>query len=120
MLIAILLGIFLSTGSTAGQRFIDALSVKVKDNITVSEQKKELLSLVDDMEDEIEKFSRQLRGSSEAIRRLNKNHGATHEEFETVLGELNSGRERTQEKIITIRFKMKNRLTREEWKKIFK
>ena len=123
MLIAILLGIFLSTGSSTGsmigQNFIDDLSAKVENNIIVSDQKKELLSLVDDMEDEIKKFSNQLKGSSKAIKRLNKDYDATREDFETILHELNTNRAGTQEKIMKIRFKMKNRLTREEWKKVF-
>lgn len=119
MLIAILLGIFLSSGSTAGLDFIDAFKVKVKNSIPVSEQNKVLLSLADDFEDEIRQFAKQLQGSSEAIKTLNKDYGATREDFETVLHELNARRARAQEKIVKIRFEMKNRLAREEWNKIF-
>ena len=121
MLIVLLIGIFLSAGSGSipGQNFIDSLNSHLKKNMAASDQKKEILTLVDDMENELKDFSKKLKSSGKIIEELNRDHAANREDFEKVLDELNASRAMTQQNILEIRFKIKERMTREKWEEIF-
>ena len=111
--------LFFSVTSMPGQAFVDNISSFAKQNISERDRKKEILSLVDDMEGALEDFSEQLKDSGKRMVKLNRDHSSTRQVFEEVLDELNEGRISTQEKILDLRFKMKDRMTREEWQMAF-
>ena len=112
--------LFFSVADLPGQAFINNITSFAKENISERGRKKEILSFVDDMEDVLENFSEQLRDSGNRMIKLNRDHSSTRHAFEKVLDDLNESRMSTQEKILEIRFKMKDRMTREEWQMAFK
>ena len=112
--------LFFSVASLPGQAFIDNMSSFTKESISEPDRKKKILSFVDDMENALEDFSEQLKDSGKHMVKLNRDHSSTRQAFEEVLDKLNESRISTQEKILDLRFKMKDRMTREEWEMAFK
>jgi hypothetical protein len=112
--------LFLSVADLPGQAFVDNIRSFAKQNISERDRKKEILSLVDDMEDALEDFSEQLKDSGKSMVKLNRDRSSTRQGFKEVLDDLNESRMSTQEKILDLRFKMKDRMTREEWQTAFK
>lgn len=120
MLIGVLLTLlFFSVADLPGQALIDNISSFAKENISERDRKKEILSFVDNMEDALEDFSEQLKDSGKSMVKLNRDQSSTHQAFQEVLVELNESRISTQEKILGLRFKIKDRMTREEWQMAF-
>lgn len=121
MLIAALVTLlFFSGASLPGQAFIDKISEFGKENISERDRRKAVLSITEDMEEAMENFSDQLKDSGKRMVKLNRDHGSTREAFEKELEELNNSRFQTQEKILDLRFKLKDGMTREEWQMAFK
>ncbi|UCG12729.1 MAG: hypothetical protein JSU72_20015 [Deltaproteobacteria bacterium] len=106
-------------GDLPGKEFIDTLGGLVKESISEPERQKEIKWLVDDMEKELKDFNKQLKKSSKTLAKLNRNHNSRREDLENVLDELNGRRINSQEKLLEIRFKMKERMSREEWQAVF-
>jgi len=112
--------LFFSVADLPGQAFIDSISSFAKENISERARKKEILSFVDNMEDALEDFSEQLKDSGKSMVKLNRDQSSTRQAFEEALDELNESRISAQKKILDLRFKMKDRMTREEWLATFK
>ena len=72
------------------------------------------------MEDALADFSDQLKDSGTSMAKLNKDQNSTRHAFEDELNTLNNSRFQTQVKILDLRFKIKDRMSREEWNKVFK
>lgn len=121
MLIGLILSfLFLGfLGDLPGKEVIDTLGDLVKESISEPERQKEIKSLVDDMEKELKDFNKQLKKSSKTLAKLNRNHNSRREDLENVLDELNGRRVNSQEKLLEIRFEMKERMSREEWQAVF-
>ena len=111
--------LFFSVADFPGQAFIDNISSFAKENISERDRKKEILSFEDNMEDALEDFSEQLKDSGKSMVKLNCDDSSTRQAFEEVIHKLNDSRISTQEQILDLRFKMKDRMTREEWKIAF-
>jgi hypothetical protein len=116
----ILLGLtflLLSSGPELG--FVNTISARAEQSIIEPDRKEKVLSLVNDMANEINDISKRLESSSKNIADLNRDHSSKRESFEKVLDELNQDRIRSQEKILQIRLKLKDHMTREEWEAVF-
>jgi septal ring factor EnvC (AmiA/AmiB activator) len=118
-LIASLIISFLSPG-ISGELFIKETRKSVKQSIADSGRKKELSSHVDKMEKELKSFNKQLKKSGKSLSKLNKNYDSNLEDFETALDKLNEKRIISQERIVEIRFMMKDHMSLDEWKAVFK
>jgi predicted nucleic acid-binding Zn-ribbon protein len=99
--------------------FVNTMSARVEQSIVEPDRKQKVLSLVNDMANEINDISKRLESSSKSIAKLNRDHSSRRESFEKALDELNQGRIRSQEKILQIRFNLKDHMTREEWEAVF-
>jgi uncharacterized protein YdgA (DUF945 family) len=124
MLAALLLVALLVAGgggdAASWQQFIDQQNASVEDVIKERDRRKEILSFVDEMETELKRFSEQQEQLSGAILKLNRDYGATRSNFEKTLDDMNDNRAMTQQTILEARFKMKSKMSREEWEVIFK
>lgn len=121
MLIALITSFIISLFSAdmTGREFIESLEKQIKIAISEKEHKKELTTLVDAMEREMKTFHKKLNMSGKELSKLNKNYTSTREDFENVLNELNETRMVTQQNVLKIRFKLKESMTKEEWKMVF-
>ena len=121
MLIALIVSLFLSLYSSdlPGMEFIEKVSDLIRETVSEPQRSEEILSLVDDMEKELKDFNKQLKKSSKTLTKLNRNHNSRREDLENVLDELNDRRINSQEKLLEIRFEMKERMSREEWRAVF-
>jgi len=99
--------------------FIEKVSDLIRETVSEPHRSEEILSLVNDMEKELKDFNKQLKKSSKTLAKLNRNHNSRREDLENVLDELNDRRINSQEKLLEIRFEMKERMSREEWQAVF-
>jgi len=111
--------LFSSAGDLPGQGFIDTIDAFVKAGISEPARQKAISANVEEIEDALEDFSDQLKGAGKQMIKLNNDHGSTREAFEHVLDGLNQQRSETQQNILEQRFKIKDRMTREEWRTAF-
>jgi hypothetical protein len=85
---------------------------------TVKDQGKagQVNSIVNDIVAELKASREQERAGHRRLYELNANYAATPEEFTKVLDEANNQRMQSAAKILSLRFKMKDLMTVEEWK----
>ena len=85
---------------------------------TVKDQGKaeQVKSVVNDIVAELKTGREQARAGHRRIYELNANYAATLEEFTKILDEANNQRMQSAAKILSLRFKMKDFMTVEEWK----
>ncbi len=85
---------------------------------TVKDQGKaeQVKSVVNDIVAELKASREQARAGHRRMYELNANYAATPEEFTKILDEANNQRMQSAAKILSLRFKMKDLMTVEEWK----
>ena len=85
---------------------------------TVKDQGKvaQVKSVVNDIVAELKASREQARAGHRRLYELNANYAATPEEFAKVLDDANNQRMQSASKILSLRFKMKDLMTVEEWK----
>ena len=85
---------------------------------TVKDQEKaqQVKSIVNDIVAELKASREQDRAAHRRLYELNANYAATPDEFTKVLDDANSLRTQSATKILSLRFKMKELMTVEEWK----
>jgi hypothetical protein len=85
---------------------------------TVKDQEKagQVKSIVGEIVTELKAGREQERAGHRRLYELNANYSATLEEFTKALDEANNRRMQSASKILSLRFKMKDLMTPEEWK----
>ncbi|MGH7216109.1 MAG: hypothetical protein ACREIG_02615 [Nitrospiraceae bacterium] len=85
---------------------------------TVKDQEKaqQVKSIVNDIVTELKAGREQERAGHRRLYELNANYAATPEEFHKALDDANSLRMQSASKILSLRFRMKELMTVEEWK----
>ena len=85
---------------------------------TVKDQGKaaQVKSAVNDIVAELKASREQARAGHRRLYELNANYAATPEEFTKALDDANNQRMQSAAKILSLRFKMKDLMTAEEWK----
>ena len=85
---------------------------------TVKDQAKaeQVKSAVNDIVAELKASREQARAGHRRLYELNANYEATPEEFTKILDDANNQRMQSSTKILSLRFKMKELMTVEEWK----
>ena len=63
----------------------------------------------------VKSFDKDFAASGKAVTRSYRDHVANRAEIEAVLDELNRDWERGQERVLDLRFELRDQLTREEW-----
>jgi hypothetical protein len=111
--------LFSSAGDLPGQGFMDTIDALVKQGITEPDRKKAVSADVADMEETLEDFSKSLKSAGKRMVKLNKDYGSSRRAWESVLDELNGERADTQQRILELRFSIRDQMSREEWQKAF-
>lgn len=85
---------------------------------TVKDQEKagQVKSIVGEIVTELKAGREQERAGHRRLYELNANYSATPEQFTNVLDDANNRRMQSASKILSLRFKMKDLMTPEEWK----
>jgi predicted nucleic acid-binding Zn-ribbon protein len=120
VLIGALIAIFFSSAADLpGQGFVDRLNAFIEQSVTQPDRRKTLSSDVDDIETALEHFSKQLKKAAKRLIKTNEDHDTNRAAFETILDELSQERSDTQQKILELRFSIRDRISRKEWQKAF-
>jgi hypothetical protein len=122
MIIATTLTLLLLLGVLGGgeQAFdFDALKPAIKENVADTKVRKEILSLIDEAKKEIKVYTKGFNKSAKEIAKINAKDDVTQEEFLSIFEREDNHRAGMQEKLIDLRFKMRERMTPEEWKAVF-
>ena len=77
---------------------------------------KEVGSVMEEITEEVKKIGSNQRQGHQQLYKLNENYQATPEEFLKVLDEVNNKRMQSSAKILSLRFKMKEMMSEQEWK----
>ncbi len=71
------------------------------------------------MSEEIDKFNKQLMGEMKEVVQLYTKYESKPEDFQTVVVRIDEARSDGQKKVLDATFKLRQYMTREEWKTIF-
>ena len=98
---------------------VEALSDRVAIVIEDPARAEAVRSTLHDLKREIVAFERKFAATGNTIRRSYRDHVADRAELEAALDELNREWQRGQERVLDLRFELRNRLTREEWSSLY-
>ena len=70
---------------------------------------------LDDLAQAVRSFEKVFAASGKAVTRSYRDHAADRAEIEAVLEQLNRDWERGQERVLDLRFELRDQLTRDEW-----
>lgn len=116
MLIAIFTAIFVLFGSLGLSGKSDALKEAVKDK----ERRKELLSISDQLSDEISLLQQEAGKHFRVLESVHKIYNSTAADFDAATQQLAADQEKRTEAILDAREAAKARMTEEEWNAVFK
>jgi hypothetical protein len=107
-------------GSAHSGPSVEAVAPRVKKLIeeTVKDPNRaqQVEGILQDLVAEVQKTNEETRGFHEQLNALNANYDAKREQFEKIVTQLNNTRAERAQKIIDMRFKIRDLLTVEEWK----
>jgi uncharacterized coiled-coil DUF342 family protein len=107
-----------SYGEPASQEVVSQVKRLVEENVKDPQKASQVQGLVQDIVKEVRRSAEETRGYHEQLAALNANYDAPPEQFTKILDELNNARMESAAKILRTRFKVKELLTREEWKNL--
>lgn len=120
MLVALIAALLVgSSGSSSLLAAFDQAQASVKTEIKDRERRAQLLSAIDEAE---RAMKRALKGRAEATEEVVmhlRSHEAKAVEMQPALARLRADAEAVQEQVIRSRFALKDRMSREEWQKVF-
>ena len=102
------------TPSTVGE-LSDRAAIVVEDRVRAEAAQSTLAEL----KRETAAFEKEFAVSGKAIKRLYGDHAADRAEIEAVFEQLNRDWERGQERVLDLRFELREQLTREEWAALY-
>jgi hypothetical protein len=76
-------------------------------------------SILVDLRKDVVAFDKKFSASGKVVRRSYRDHAADRAEIEAVLDQLNRDWERGQERVLDLRFELRDELTREEWAALY-
>lgn len=120
MLIGALMAIlFSSVADLPGQGFVDQLNAFIKPGITEPDRREAISGDAEDIEKALEHFADQLKRGAKQMVITNEDHDSHRAAFENILDELNGERADTQQKILELRFSIRDQMSPKEWQKAF-
>ncbi|MGD9189639.1 MAG: hypothetical protein PVI89_15575 [Desulfobacteraceae bacterium] len=120
MIIGAFLAIFFSSAADLpGQGFVDLLNAFIEQSITQPDRRKAISGDADDIEKALEHFSKKLKKAAKRMVKANEDHDSNRAAFENILEELNGERADTQQKILELRFSIRDQMSRKEWQEAF-
>ena len=76
-------------------------------------------SILEDLRKDVVAFDRKFVTAGKGVRRSYRDHAADRAEVEAALDQLNRDWERGQERVLDLRFELREQLTREEWAALY-
>jgi predicted phosphoribosyltransferase len=76
-------------------------------------------SILEDLRKDVVAFDRKFAAAGKDVRRSYRDHAADRAEVEAALEQLNRDWERGQERVLDLRFELREQLTREEWAALY-
>ena len=123
MLIALLAAFLLGGGGASGAILtpssVKAIGKSIEATVQDAERLEAASMAVKGLRAEVKAFDKTFAKSGKALTKLYKDHGASAEEMQSVLDDLNGEWSASQARAIDLRFKLKDLLTAEEWHAIF-
>jgi TolA-binding protein len=107
-----------ASGEPASQEVVSEVKRVVEENVKDPEKSNRVQALVQNIIKEVNRSAQETRGFHEQLAVLNANYDAPPEQFTKILDALNNGRMESAAKILQTRFKIKELLSREEWKNL--
>ena len=107
-----------ASGQPASQEVVSEVKRLVEENVKDPEKSNRVQALVQNIMKEVNRSAQETRGFHEQLAVLNANYDAPPEQFTKILDALNNGRMESAAKILQTRFKIKELLSREEWKNL--
>jgi transketolase len=105
-------------GDPTIQEVVPEVKHLVEQNVKDPEKAKQVQAMVQDIAKEVRKSNQEVRGFHEQLAALNADYNAKPDQFLKILDGLNNTRMESAMKILTMRFKIKDMLTAEEWKNL--
>jgi hypothetical protein len=105
-------------GEPASQEVVSEVKKLVEENVKDPQKASQAQGLIQDIVKEVRRSAQETRGFHEQLAALNANYDAPPEQFTKILDELNNARMESAARILRTRFKVKELLTREEWKNL--
>ena len=105
-------------GEPTTQEVVSQVKRVVEENVKDPAKANQVQALIQAIVQEVKRSSQEARGFHEQLAALNANYDAPAEQFTKILDQLNNARMESAAKILRTRFKIKELLTREEWKKL--
>jgi transketolase len=105
-------------GEPTSQEVVSEVKRLVEENVKDPAKANQVQALIQAIVQEVRRSSQETRGFHEQLAALNANYDAPAEQFTKILDQLNNARMESAAKILRTRFKIKELLTREEWKKL--
>ena len=107
-----------ASGEATSQEVVSEVKKLVEENVKDPEKARQVQALIQDIVKEVKKSGQETRGFHEQLAVLNANYDAPPEQFTKILDELTNTRMESAARILKTRFKVKEILTREEWKNL--
>lgn len=101
-----------------GNEYVEDARDRVSKNIEDPDKKTAMLALVDQVEKDLLEVDRVVQKFYANIGALNDNYNASPDEYRKVISEFEADQNEVRDRIIDIRFKMRDLSTAEEWKEL--
>ena len=105
-------------GEPTLQEVVPEVKHLVEQNVKDPEKATQVQAMVQDIAKEVRKSNQEVRGFHEQLASLNADYNAKPDQFLKILDGLNNTRMESAMKILTMRFKIKELLSAEEWKNL--
>jgi hypothetical protein len=124
LLLVLALGLLLWAGcahpkpavdNTPGQKALDDLRSRVRQEIADPMRARQIVALVDEMEKELDEADRIVLRYREDFRRLNADYEAVPEQFQKLIVDSDMALRKSQQKLVEIHFQIKNLTSPGEW-----
>jgi hypothetical protein len=99
----------------AVEELSDRVAIVVEDPVRAEAAQ----STLDELRKEVVAFDKKFTASGKAVTRSYRDHAADRAEVEAALDQLNRDWERGQERVLDLRFELREQLTREEWASLY-
>ena len=108
----------METHTPAISEVVPQVKELVEQHVKDPEKAKQVQALIKGIVEEVRLSGQETRGFHEQLYGLNANYDAAPEQFTKILDEVNNTRMASASRILSTRFKIKDLLTREEWKNL--
>lgn len=98
---------------------LEYLQPKIEQYVVAEDRQDILVDLLKDEQDKQKEFNKQATTIGKKMLKINKDYDATAAEFSAASDEVEQQLLNMQERQITLRFALKENMTREEWEAVF-